>query len=314
MGLGLERGYLSHAEHAHRAASGRNPQGGQATATVTGTTPLTTVPPRLPSALQRHCFICYPNADTPTSWHSSTFPFLRQEERSHIYLQTHPDPAQDPAAPFVSRADPRDLQQHHADVHLPKRNLSCPQEDHRQAGGLKARSSQTPRGACPDLDWPGELRPPFVKSRMSTEECLALPSRTELQLERLIFTAHGRRNAQVSSGAGQVGESPGRGGGPAFLFFGRTTGCRKINLSAWLGPAIGLVLHKQSSTLWFCSITTTAGPFWGAHWLLQATLMREEYNSMRGKGRNLTPWACTSTAKSLLSLSSALIICFLWHL
>lgn len=158
------------------------------------------------------------------------------------------------------------------------------------------------------------LQPPFVKSRMSTEECLALPSRTERQLERLIFTAHGRRNAQVSSGAGQVGESPGRGGGLAFLFFGRTTGCRKINLSAWLGPAIGLVLHKQSSTSWFCSITTTAGPFWGAHWLLQATLMREEYNSMRGRGRNLTPWACTSTAKSLLSLSSALITCFLWHL
>lgn len=121
------------------------------------------VPPRLPTALQRHCFICYPNAATPAPWHSSTSLLLRQQERSHIYLQTCPDPAQHPAAPFVSRADPRDLQQYHADVHFPQRNPSCPGPQASQGAQGKeqlnpTKSSPTPRLAGVSPNPPASLR------------------------------------------------------------------------------------------------------------------------------------------------------------
>lgn len=173
---------------------------------------------------------------------------------------------------MVPKAKPWDLRQQQA---------ACKEKPPGQgppaAGGLDSLRAKPPEELAHTATGQGEPNTSGFAAAMSTEECLALPSRTKLQPERLIFITWARRNVQVSKGAGQVEESPGRGAAFHYSFFGSTRGCReqKINLSAWLGPAVSLALHKQRNTLWFCSITATAGPSRGARSLLGATLMQD---------------------------------------
>jgi len=156
-------------------------------------------------------------------------------------------------APLVSRAKPRDLRWQRAAVHPTKRNASRQALCACQRGSFRfvpqTRSDQTPRGACPHIDRPGRaqnLWPLLVKSGnvnrgMSrlVRSHQALTGAINLYVEGGMHKSAGERGRWRS-----LREGRGSGGLP---FFGRTTGCRKqkINLSAWLSPATGLVLHKQ---------------------------------------------------------------------
>lgn len=204
-------------------------------------------------------------------------------KQSHVYVQTCPDlchPAQDPTAPSFSRAKPRNLQQQQATVHLVKRNLSC-QGLRVCWGGLISLCAQTPRRACPRIDWPGRaqnLWPPLVKSSNVNRGMSRLAQSHQAPTGAINLYNMWKEECTSQQASGAGGGVSGKGGSCFFFFFfGRTTGCRKqkINLSAWLSPAISLVLHKQRNALWFCSITTIAGPFWGARSLLEATLMQD---------------------------------------
>lgn len=69
------------------------------------------------------------------------------------------------------------------------------------------------------MDWPGQATTsglPQSTAATAAEGCPALPRHTKLQLEHQSLQ-HGRRNAQVSKGVGQVEEAPGRGGAPFSL-------------------------------------------------------------------------------------------------
>lgn len=146
--------------------------------------------------------------------------------------------------------------------------------------GARFPSCQTPRGTCPHSARPGRaqnLWPPLVKSSNVNRGMSRLAQSHQAPTGAINLYNMGKEECtsqQASGAGGGVSRKPGVGGLP---FFGSTTGCReqKINLSAWLSPAVGLALHKQRNTLWFCSITTTAGPFWGARSLLEATLMQD---------------------------------------
>lgn len=197
MDLGLERGYnrvqpkalrdlrcsrapavmlRTHKERAVSSArkASRNQHGGQATAAAADPRLLAMVPPRLPTVLQRPCFIRYPNTATPAPRHSNPFPFLGHKVKSCLCpnLPRPLPPSSGPDCPFVLQSKTTESATATGNCASCKEKSLPPGASCMLGGGSfpfapKTRSGQTPRRACPRIDWPGRaqnLWPPLVKS------------------------------------------------------------------------------------------------------------------------------------------------------